>query len=117
LDKTLTMAAKIQAHFSLKNQAMKHNFVNKVTFINEKEVKAYEFPSTFDDRLKQELDSGNEAENIAWNINDKRTMKGWRGSTDHNANMLNPKFTKVGIAKKVDLASPGYFYYCQVFDV
>jgi uncharacterized protein YkwD len=118
LDPKLTEAADIQVEFSVKNGDMKHNFLDYATVIDNKEVEADKYPSTFDDRLKHvESNSGYEAENIAWTWNDERAMENWKDSTEHNANMLSPDFTKVGIAKTADPDNAGMFYYCQVFDV
>lgn len=53
-------------------------------------------------------------ENIAWGqTSPEAVMKGWMNSEGHRANILNPKFTKIGVGHYQD--SNGKNYWTQLF--
>lgn len=54
------------------------------------------------------------AENIAWGQrNSDEALRSWMGSPGHRANILNPRYRKIGVAAYV--ASDGSVYWCQQF--
>lgn len=53
-------------------------------------------------------------ENIAWGqISPEQVMKGWMNSEGHRANILNPKFTKIGVGHYKN--STGRNFWAQLF--
>lgn len=53
-------------------------------------------------------------ENIAWGQRSpQEVMKGWMNSEGHRANILNPKFTKIGVGYYQNAA--GRNYWTQLF--
>ena len=56
----------------------------------------------------------NAGENIAWGQQSpEEVMQAWMNSEGHRANILNPKFTKLGIGHTTDAA--GRQYWSQLF--
>ena len=71
--------------------------------------------SSFSTVLKEQgIRYSGAGENIAWGqISPEAVMEAWMNSDGHRANILNPKFTKLGVG--YDQSAKGRNYWVQMF--
>ena len=77
-------------------------------------VVSHDAAGDFRTRMRSNGVRGTAAENLAAGTpNIAQVMSMWQGSSGHNANLLNPEISRVGLSKGV--TATGYVYWTMVF--